>query len=254
VKWFFRICSLSLLLTAIVAGYNLKDLSSVKTLLPDIQNEPVQSSTEEKIFSFDYKGATYLVEPVAEYELWGLVVSHNDIHAFSDIYHDETSVDIKDICVIWGKNATNRAFTEVEFWSEPWTCYTRWKHGQAQGFSQRDLSNNHLLSDSAKVRETIYSMAVGDQIYLKGLLVNYTEPGGLYPRNSSTTREDTGNGACEVFFVEEAKILKTGPMFWRNLYSISRTGLVLCLLTWFSFFLYDAYQPMRRSRLPKDSE
>jgi hypothetical protein len=35
-------------------------------------------------------------------------------------------------------------------------------------------------------------------------------------RNSSLVRTDTGNGACEVVFVEEIEVLKLGNAPWRK--------------------------------------
>lgn len=244
-KLFFRISVSCCLLLSVVSHYKRKDLSSLGSLLEEVQSEPIQTATKQEGFIFEYRGRDYEIEPVADYELYGLVVTHNDIHAFSDIYHDEDSVDFKDICVIWGDNAKNSAYKEVTFWSEPWTCWSRWNHGEAIGFSIRDLSNNHLLSASKSVRQTIENMQVGDQIYLRGYLVNYWESSQAESvRRSSTSREDEGNGACEVLFVEEAKILVSGPTFWRYInYWSKRIALVL-MVFWIAFFLKDAYRPM----------
>lgn len=244
-KIFFRVTVACCLVLAVVSHFKRKELGDVGALLEEVKNEPQQQKTSEQAFVFDYRGKDYNVDPVAEYELYGLVVTHNDIHAFSDIYHDKDSVDIKDICVIWGENAESDTYKEVQFWSEPWTCWTRWGVGEAIGFSLRDLSNNHLLSNDAYVRDTIYQMQIGDQIYLKGLLVNYSQAGHPnFVRKSSLNRDDEGNGACEVLFVEEAKILKKGPAFWSRVHFWSkRAGLVL-ILSWFIYFLREAYRPM----------
>jgi hypothetical protein len=48
---------------------------------------------------------------------------------------------------------------------------------------------------------------VGDQIYLKGALVNY-ESDKYGTRQTSTTRRDLGNQACEVVLVDELEILE----------------------------------------------
>ncbi len=50
------------------------------------------------------------MRPVADFELWGLVVSHNNPTAFYDIYHDRNSVDTRDLGVIWGENLRSADF------------------------------------------------------------------------------------------------------------------------------------------------
>ena len=83
--------------------------------------EPAQGSTMRESFEFEYKDQQCRVQPVAAYELWGLVVSHNNIESIADLYHDSTSVDTKDLCVIWGGNLEGDDFRQVEFKSGSWT-------------------------------------------------------------------------------------------------------------------------------------
>lgn len=202
-------------------------------LKEEIANEPVQTKTDREEFTFEYRNAEYDVEPVAEYEMWGLVVSHNNINSIADIYHDEDSVDLKDLCIIWGKN-TESDYKKVKFWSNAWTCW--WQYGNGVTFSGRELSNNHLLSDKKKVQDIIKNVRIGDQIRVKGMLVNYnSKENPDWKRESSTTREDTGNGACEVVFVEEAEVLARGEVFWQSVHHWAFQGIWFFLLC--KFFL-----------------
>ena len=246
-KQLFRIVFILLAFLTIYSHFKRKDLSdvSLSSLREELATEPIQTESSEEPFRFSYMEREYYVKPLAEYELWGLVVTHNDIHAFDDIYHDDDSVDIKDLCVIWGSNVSNAAFQNIEFWSEPWTCNVRWQHGEGDGFSIRDFSNNHMLSDSPWVRKTINRMQIGDQIYIRGKLVSYSEPSKFtYARTSSLTRDDEGNGACEVLFAEHARILKTGPSFWRNTHRYAKKLLIVLFLFSVGNFFYQAYKPM----------
>lgn len=238
-----------LLLTAgllIVSHFKKNDLEEVPPLLPDLRTAPIQRPTTRNPFTFTYRGTDYLVEPVAEYELYGLIVSHNDINSFIDIYHTEDSVDIKDICVIWGINARSRDYKNIKFWSEPWTCWARWGPEGPGAFDIQQLSNNHLLSDRLAVRKRIRDMTIGDQIYIKGLLVNYQEKAGGFVRRTSVTRTDDGNGACEVLFAEEARILKKGPQFWQKANRTAKSLLIMLLIGGVLAFLHSAYKPYRK--------
>lgn len=215
------------------AGWFLKgNLPDASTIVPELRFDPKQTETSRAPFDFTYKGNGYTVEPLADYDIAGLLVTHNNPAGWGDIYHDDTSVDFRDLCLIWGSNVIDNNYQRMEFWSESWTCYM--KATQQQVYEQFDharLSNNHLLSADPAVERTIQSMRRGDQVWLKGMLVSYY-PTGMkpYARNSSMIRTDRGNGACEVLYVEDAAILKRGPQLGFRLYTIGWWLFVLSLL------------------------
>ena len=186
--------------------------------------EPVQGATARDTFEFEYKGQQCRVEPVAAYELWGLVVSHNNIESLADMYHDSTSVDTKDLCVIWGGNLEGDDFREVEYTSGSWTCYFQYPMGVK--FAHYELGNNHLITDSPEIRDQIARVRVGDQIRMKGLLVDYQmDDWKAFWRRSSRVRTDT---LCEVVFVEELEILQRGTPGWYSAFRIGK-GLIVAL-------------------------
>jgi len=124
-----------------LAGWMGRSLPEPGVLLPAVATPPLQRPTDAAPFEFDYKGKRCEVRPVAAYQLTGLVVSHNDIRSFSDIYHDATSVDTRDLCVIWGEDATGGAYRDVEFWSGPFTCCAvRMRQARPVGVSTRQGS------------------------------------------------------------------------------------------------------------------
>lgn len=232
----------------IVSSYQRIKLPNDKDLLDQIFRDPYQRMVSESSFDFNYRKSVYTVKPVADYQLWGLVISHNNINAFSDIYHTKDSVDIKDICVLWGENLNQVVFNNFQFWSEPWTCWAQTKSDEAMSrFNMDQLSNNHLLSDNPKIRKKILEAKIGDQIYLSGKLINYY-PKGMpdISRNSSTVRDDTGNGACEVIFVDDFQILRLGNVTWSKVYNISKLIsyilLVLSPLYWLFSIYYEDHK------------
>ncbi|MCB0331046.1 MAG: hypothetical protein KDD70_15350, partial [Bdellovibrionales bacterium] len=206
---------------------------------PALKEAPFQTDTDAKPFLFEYRGTGYYVEPVQDYEISGLVVSHNNISSIADAYHTSSSVDFKDLCVVWGQNAKKDLLDQMTFWSEPWTCWTRADTPNAEGrFFPDELSNNHLLTKDDKIRELINGVRIGDQVQLRGWLVNYAyQASPDFARKSSLVRTDTGNGACETIFVTEAKVLKTANAGWRSLHGVTRASslflLVLLPLLWF---------------------
>lgn len=183
--------------------------------------EPIQKPTRAAPFAFDYRGETYNVNPVASYEIWGLVVTHNDITGFIDLTHDENSVDIKDLCVIWGENLHNEDYRDVSYSSGDFTCY--WSYSRQMNFHFNKIANNHLLSDNEAIRDKIRHTRIGDQVHMKGMLVSYSPASNPdWVRNTSTTRNDTGNHACEVVFVEQFDILRSSNNLVNILFSLSK--------------------------------
>ena len=76
------------------------------------------------------------------------------------------------------------------------------------------LSNNHLISDDDFIRRQTRKIQIGDQIRVRGYLASYSNPGGGR-RGTSTTRTDTGDGACETVFVESFRIVQPATSYWR---------------------------------------
>ncbi len=201
---------LAALLVTAVAWWRKGSLDDPAEIVPDLLQQPVQVRTDAPEFSFPYKGRVCLVRPVTTYELWGLVVSHNNIESIADLYHDSTSVDTKDLCVIWGRNLESDDYQRVSFSSGSFTCYYRYPAGVR--FSGRAGSNNHLITDLDRVREQIAEVRVGDQIHLQGMLVNYQmDDWRGFWRQSSLVRTDDG---CEVVYVEKLEVLRRGTPGW----------------------------------------
>lgn len=208
----------------LIAWVRKGELVSSTEIEAALLQEPQQEATARRPFAFGYKGQQCRVKPVATYELWGLVVSHNDIESIADIYHDSTSVDTKDLCVVWGGNLERDDFREVEYSSGSWTCYFRYPMGVK--FAHHELGNNHLITDDPAIREQIAQVRVGDQIHLEGLLVDYQmDDWQDFWRRSSTVRDDTG---CEVVFVEQLEILQAGTPGWYSAYRLGK-GLLVAL-------------------------
>jgi len=227
-----RLLNISILLSLLLyflAIWQKDSLPQHSDILKSSYQDPLQSKTRKRPFSFFYRGETYDIQPVAKYELWGLVVTKNNINSWADIMHTDASVDIKDICVIWGENVANSDYKKVKFSSGDFTCYFQYPHMTV--FNHNKISNNHLLSDDAVVRHAIRQVKIGDQVHVKGMLVNYSPRSNPeWRRVSSTVRTDTGNGACEVLFVNQFDILRSKNGGWYTLASISKWLFLILLV------------------------
>ena len=224
----FKILYTILIVVFVLSFYKIKSLPGANGIDAGVLKEPMQSETNRDKFSFNYRETEYEVLPQADYELRGLVVSKNNINAWFNYYHDENSVNLKDLCVVWGNNIENGVYRDknINFKNGEWTCYWSWFGELSVPFYPNKLSNNHLLSDNEKVRKIINKVNIGDQIHLKGSLVDYREKGTEWYRMTSMSREDVNKtsrsgGACEVFFVDSINILEHNNYFWNLIYIFS---------------------------------
>ena len=162
-----------------------------------------------------------MIKPRYDYELEGVVVSLHDSDSFMDVTHHrrwQDFINLRDLCVIWGDNVTSGVYREMEFSNGTWTCWFSWPNRDVGSrFDGSQLSNNHLLIDNLDVKQALMESEPGDHIRLKGMLVEYSNPGNGFHRGTSVTRTDTGNGACETIYVNAFEVIKKaneGPRFW----------------------------------------
>jgi hypothetical protein len=187
-------------------------------ILPSLYQDPLQEETAEAPFEREVGGTTYTITPLYHYQLYGLVVSTHESRSWTDYYHQKWTdfINVKDFCVVWGENVKNEVYLDMRFTSNELYCQYQWPDRETgEKFSKSQLSNNHLLSDRGEINERLGKARKGDQIYLEGYLAEYAHSEGAFRRGSSTTREDTGRGACETIFLTDFRVLETANDFWR---------------------------------------
>jgi hypothetical protein len=188
-------------------------------------SEPIQTPTRTKPFQVESQGVTYTIDPLFDYALDGVVVSLHDSDAFTDVYHFKDWKDflnIRDLCVVWDPNVGSGVFRAMDYHNTTWTCWIAGQEGPAlAAFAWDALSNNHLLSHDPGVQAAIRSARRGDQIHFRGLLARYSHADG-FNRGTSTTRTDTGNGACETVFVQDFEVVRRANPGWHLTYSLAK--------------------------------
>lgn len=234
VRWaiiFLKAFVISSLIWGFSYWRSLKVPSTISSL-QNMQTEPTQTATTTKPFTSSAKGHTYQIEPVYDYEIYGLVVSDHHSDAWYDSDHESWNdyLNTKDICVIWGTNVLNPHLSKLNFSHGTWTCYVSTKSGEAwQSFNLNQLSNNHIIPANKEIEKLVSNSNVGDEIRIKGHLVNYSVNNGPQ-RKTSTVRTDKENGACEIIYVTEFTTLSSHNNLWNKLKSVSQVLSVFFLL------------------------
>ncbi len=206
-----------------------------------LTQEPVQVETDLDSQITSVGDFEYEIVPLYEYEISGLVVSyrvHNAKHGVHRLTKDH--LNIADVCIVWGENATELPLTKFKFWNLEFTCYVKTTSPWWQRFNNHELSNNHLITSDPDVRNAIRDVGVGDQITIKGWLAEYRniQTGG--ERGTSTVRTDKGNGACETILVDDMTIVKSYTSKWRIL-------MYCCLLVFCASLAVYLIKPVRVS-------
>ena len=224
----------------LVSFWNRNDLPRNIQYRPEVLKEPSQKTTAKTAFTATYEGVEYRVEPEFEYDLYGMIVSyrHHDGNSRMHMMSND-HLNMLDVCVIWGDNTNNPLLHKIKFWNGIFTCNVKTKNQEAwDQFDMYQLSNNHLISDDELTRKRVTDIRIGDQIRVRGYLASYSSDNGGR-RGTSTTRLDTGDGACETLFVERFEIIEHATSKWRV--SMYLSLLLLCI--GLAVHFYRPYRP-----------
>ena len=212
-------------------------LPAPEALLPALLDDPVQVEVKRAPFEATVGGITYSVRPLYSYDIAGLVVSMHDSNAWWDWIHEAWNdrLNVVDLCVVYGENVRTGAYQGMHYSSGEFVCNfstdstERWR-----AFSLPALSNNHLLADQPALARRLRGVRVGDQVRVRGYLAEYSHNHGFaFFRGTSTTRLDTGNGACETIYVEDFELLHQGGRPWRVLFWVGIAGVLCSVVGWF---------------------
>jgi len=205
-------------------------------LRTELRREPAQTATQAAPFQTTVDGVTYTVKPVADYEIWGLVVSRHDSSAWWDWIHAASNdhLNVVDLCVVFAENAATGGYVGLDYSSGQFVCYVQTRSTEAwQRFSMRALANNHLLADRRAIVAKLRDVRIGDQVRVRGWLAEYAHDHGFaFRRGTSLTRDDTGNGACETIYVQEVEVLRAGGRPWRWLLWPALVLIIAGLVLW----------------------
>ncbi len=142
---------------------------------------------------------------VAEYHVRGRVLG-------TKRYYGDPNSDLVpiDVAIGWKRMTDQAVLDQFEISMGNRFFFYEWADQPAIPPEEIKVSaaNNHLISANAEVKGVIRGLRVGQILKMDGFLVNAAGPEGR-TWNSSTTREDSGNGACELFYVVSAKAVNS---------------------------------------------
>jgi hypothetical protein len=165
-------------------------------LCPD---EPVQTSPSR---SSPWLHKDFMFTALADYEIRARVLSRKN-------YGSGTESDISpvDFALGWGRMSDQFVLDRLKI-TQGQRWY-RWKVRDIMPIPQKEIerasANVHIIPGNKQVEKAIDKVYVGSVVHMKGYLVKVTQDGG-WRWVSSMSRDDTGDGACEVLWVESMTV------------------------------------------------
>ena len=205
----------------------------------ELRDEPKQIRVARRPIDTSVGGVEYRIQPRYSYDMSALVVSLHHSDTWWDYAHKAwgDNINLMDLCVVWGKSALSGAYRAINFSNNQWECHWSTSSREAwDAFNQAEAANNHMVTDDPGIARALRRIRIGDQIRVRGYLVNYTTfRNGVATgtRVSSEVRTDTGDGACEVLYVESLETIVPASRAWRNAGLAALALFVASLIGWF---------------------
>lgn len=192
----FDHAKLLLALAAIGLGIYLLMTSGAIDRAPGVlaADEPRQRLIERSAFQF----GDYQLTPLAEFDIEARVLS-------VEKYRTDGGASLSpiDFALGWGPMSDSAVLDHFRI-RQGARFFTIYPDEQAIDMKLALVSaaNMHLIPASGTLGDELKRVRPGNIVHMRGQLVSALGPNNFTWR-SSLTRKDTGNGACELFYVEE---------------------------------------------------
>jgi len=191
-----------LLLLLIIAGWQFLSRTGEVTLGPGVfaKEDPYQKSISLPI---SHRVNDYIVTEVAEFRIKAKVLSKEN-------YYRGTESDLSptDLALGWGNMSDENVLEKIKI-----SQSGRFYFWRVESFPiprkeiESHSANMHIIPANELAEDELKDISKGDIIEISGSLVNISSDDGTWRWRSSLTRNDTGNGACEIFFAKSIEIV-----------------------------------------------
>jgi hypothetical protein len=167
-----------------------------------VQERPVQVDLEPSGFMLD----DFHVTRKASFEIRARVLS-------TESYYMRKEGDLSpiDLALGWGVMSDQAVLDQIDISQSSRWYRTRYDLPPPVPEQQiiSSSSNMHMIPARKDIARSLKKLRQGDIITLRGYLVDVDHDSGWYWR-TSTSRTDTGSGACEIVYVESLLVESSG--------------------------------------------
>ena len=191
-----------ILLTLLGAGWHFYSQPGQVTLGPGVQasETPRQEASRSPVI---HRVDNYTITELADFSIKAKVLSKKN-YSLSR----EADLSPTDLALGWGNMSDESILEKIEI-SQSGRLY-RW-HVQSFPIPRREIettsANMHLIPATDSVSSVLKEIRNGDIVQLSGSLVYVESNSDDWRWKSSQTRKDTGNGSCELIWVEQLQIV-----------------------------------------------
>lgn len=163
-----------------------------------VREIPVQVDLQPSGFKFD----DYLVTRKARFEIRARVLSTEPY-----FLHREADLSPIDLALGWGVMSDQAVLDHIDISQSGRWYRTRYQLPPPVPEQQivTHSGNMHMIPANSKIRKSLKRLRTGDIVLLNGYLVDVDHESGWRWR-TSMTRTDSGNGACEIVYVESLSV------------------------------------------------
>ncbi|MFC1720541.1 hypothetical protein ACFL00_05340 [Pseudomonadota bacterium] len=144
----------------------------------------------------------YRLTPRAKFDLRARVLSSENYR-----WGSEADLSPVDLALGWGPMSDQAVLNRISITQGSRWYFTRYE--LPAPISDRDIINNssnmHVIPANLWVRNKLKEVRKGNIVEARGMLVDVDADSGFSWR-TSVRRDDTGNGSCEIFYVESLYI------------------------------------------------
>ncbi len=144
----------------------------------------------------------YRLTPRAEFNLRARVLSRENYR-----WGNESDLSPLDLALGWGVMSDQSVLDRITITQAARWYFTRYESPAPLPDQEiiYNSSNMHMIPANPWVRKKLKEIRKGNVVRLKGKLVDVDADSGFHWR-TSMRRDDTGNGSCEIFYVEDLYI------------------------------------------------
>ncbi|MCB2205208.1 hypothetical protein KQI65_10700 [bacterium] len=144
----------------------------------------------------------FMITALADYDIRARVLSRKNYGSGK-----ESDLSPVDFALGWGRMSDSFVIDKLDI-SQGHRWY-KWRVADLMPIPRKEIeessANVHILPANDEVWDMVDEVHEGSVVHMKGYLVKVTSDGGWH-WVSSTRRDDTGDGACEVFWVESLTV------------------------------------------------
>ena len=191
-----------------------KSKNTIKVDYLDKIPAPVQKEATGKTSIMINNGIVVDIQYLASYEISARVVD-----TFSSLkYNSANKLGTLDIGMSWGDVAKEENHKKISY-SMLGDRRIRYVIRDGEWVNMMggistvglEIANTHVIPENSNIEKLLNKIEEGDYIKLEGYLVSasFSNNDYTFKWNSSLTRSDSGDGACEVMLVKDVKWLRS---------------------------------------------